>query len=127
MSNKSKSSAAKAAQRETDVALVGNLAKDALDPKRGASREQIEEQLAELNPEQAAMFVRVLEITLKRRRIQLLGYICALLSVVVGMFVAIYLWGTRTPGTFIGWVFIIPPAAAGLCIWLFGRWSNRVR
>lgn len=116
-----------AQQRPPDVDRVGNLARSALDPKQKVAPEVIEEQLQELSPEEALMFVKILEITLKRRRMQMLGYIFALVSVVFGMLFAVYLWGSREPGEFIGWVFIIPPAAAGLCLWLFGRWANRIR
>jgi len=114
-------------QREPDFELVGNLAKDALNPKSGVAREDIEQQVGKLSADEAAVFLRILEVTLKRRRIQLLGYLCALFAVVFGMIFALYMWSKREPGTFIGWVFILPPATGALAIWLFGKWSNSVR
>lgn len=113
--------------RPTDPERVGTLARNALNPKSGVDPDEIEAQLSELNPEEAAMFLRILTITLKRRRIQMLGYICALIAVVGGLVLSMWVWGNRKPGEFVGWVFILPPGAAALCIWLFGRWSNRIK
>ena len=114
-------------QRETDIAHVGNLAKVALDPKRELDSEQIKEQVSDLNPEEAAIFLRIMELTLKRRRIQLLGYVCAMFAVLIGMITALYIWSQRDPGQFIGYVFFMPVAGGALSIWLFGRWSNRIK
>ena len=114
-------------QRPPDPTRVANLAKAALDAKHRLPQEEIEAQIEQLTTEEAAIFVRILEITLKRRRAQMLGYIAAMISVVLGMLFALYMWGRHEKGTFIGWVFVIPPATAGLCLWLFGRWANRIK
>ena len=100
------------------------LAEAAIAPE--ADPESIEDQLKELTPEQAAMFVRILEITMKRRRIMLLGYLSALFALVIGVVWALYMYGTHERGTFIGWVFMVPLASAALLIWFFGRWSKRI-
>ena len=100
------------------------LAEQAIAPK--ADHRAIAERIEELTPEQAEMFVRILDITMKRRRLMLIGYLGALFALVFGMGWALYMYGTHEPGTFIGWVFLVPIAAAGLILWTFGRWAKRL-
>ena len=57
----------------------------------------------------------------------LLGYFGALLSVLLGMVWALYVYGTRTPGEFVGWVFLIPPAMAGASMYIAGRLTKRIK
>ena len=116
---------AKCSESDGKEAVSGTvLAEEAVEPK--ADHRSIEEKLEELTPEEAAMFARILAITMKRRRVMLFGYLCALIAVLVGTMWALYMYGTHEPGTFIGWVFLISPAAAGVIIVFFGRWSKRI-
>jgi len=100
------------------------LAEEALG--RDADHKSIEQRIAELPPEEAALFNKILEITMKRRRMMLAGYILALLAVLFGMVWALYMYGSREPGTFVGWVFLVPPALAAVIIILFGRWASNI-
>ncbi len=100
------------------------LAEEALEPD--ADHKSIEERIAELSPEEAEMFAMILEITMKRRRFMLVGYILALAVALLGMVWALYMYGSRTPGTFIGWVFLVPPGLAAVIIILFGRWTKKI-
>jgi hypothetical protein len=112
-------------QPEAPAPLSGeDLAEAATAPK--ADHVAIEDQLKELTPEQADMFVRIIEITMKRRRVMLIGYLSALCALVTGVVWALYMYGTHERGTFIGWVFMVPLASAALLIWFFGRWSKRI-
>lgn len=91
-----------------------------------SAHKSIEDKLNELSPEEAEAFVMALELALRKRRWMLIGYFAALLAVVLGTALALYLWGTREPGTFVGWVFLIPPGVAGLVIWATGRYVKRI-
>jgi hypothetical protein len=81
----------------------------------------------ELTAEQAAMFVKALNLAMRKRRIMLLGYFATLLALVLGQIAALIVWANRTPGTFVGWMFLIPLALAGACLWGFGRWAKAIK
>jgi hypothetical protein len=99
------------------------LAAEAVETLDAAS---IEEQIAALPPEEAAMFARILEITLARRRVMLIGYILALVTIVVGTFFALYVIGRYGPDVFLLWVLLVPVALTGAVLYGFGRWSKRI-
>lgn len=73
----------------------------------------LEKALADLTPEQAEMFVAALELAMKKRRVMLVGNLAAALAILIGMLWALYMYGGHEPGTFIGWVFLVPFAVAG--------------
>jgi hypothetical protein len=103
------------------------LAAKAVDTSSDDERAAIEKQLEQLTPEQAEMFLEVLELTMKKRRIMLAGYAAALLAMLGGMMWALYMYGTREYGTFVGWVFFVPFLLVGAILWSFGRWSKSVK
>jgi hypothetical protein len=78
----------------------------------------------QLDPEEAAYFLAKLEAAIKKRKIQIAGYLAAMLMWVLGMFVALAYYGTHDG--FVGWVFLIPFAFVGGILWAFGRWSEAV-
>lgn len=88
---------------------------------------ELEEKLRELDPEQIKMFVLALGAAMRKRRILLLGYLTALLCVVLGLAFALIVWANHEPGTFIGWVFFIPFALAGGSLWVFGKLADRIQ
>ena len=83
--------------------------------------DELAEAIAKLSPEEADMFVRALEMTMKRRRLLLRGYLAALVTLIAGMVLALYVYGSREPGTFVGWVFLIPFAGVGIILSVFGH------
>lgn len=87
----------------------------------------LEEILANLTTEEAEMFLAALELTMRKRRVQLLGYLAALLFIVVGMAWAFWMFGRRDEGEFIGWVFLIPALAAGLALVGFGKLARSLK
>ena len=87
--------------------------------------ESLEDAIAKLSPEQAEMFMRVLTLTMKKRRIMLFGNLLALFLMVSGMLWAFVAYGQRDPGSFSAWVFLVPFASAGLSLWLFGRVASK--
>ena len=98
------------------------LADAALDPRK---EDDVAKAISQLSPEEAAHFVDLLERAIRRRRIQLIGYLSALAVLLVGMFLALAYYGAADEGTFVGWVFFLPFIAVGLIFYLFGRWANR--
>ena len=87
--------------------------------------ESLEEAIANLSPEQAEMFMRVLSLTMKKRRLMLLGTLLALFLLVAGTLVAFVTFHNREPGQFALWVFLVPFALAGATLWGFGRMAKR--
>jgi hypothetical protein len=92
-----------------------------------AFRAQIEEGLKNMPPEKAAELVAMLEASLRRRKIELYGYLGAAVVMVVGMVVALYIYGATDHGNFMSWIFLIPMGLAGAVMWFVGRWSNKGR
>jgi hypothetical protein len=83
------------------------------------------DKLARLTPEQRAMFFEAFALATRKRRLMLLGYVAALISIAVGMAIAFYVYATHEPGTFVGWVMLLPFALAGLSLYGFGVAARR--
>jgi hypothetical protein len=107
---------------DTPSSRPAQLAEIAFDRKRHGD---IEKELAELSPEEARIFLHLIEAALRKRKIMLFGYLLALVAILGGMMLSFWVYATREPGEFVGWVFMIPLASVGLILWLFGRWANR--
>ncbi len=84
----------------------------------------LEKELKSLSPDEAAMFLLLVEQALKKRRVQLAGYVLVLFCMVGGMLFSLYVYGNREPGEFVGWVFLIPFLLSGAVLLIFGRWSK---
>ena len=98
------------------------LAEQLADP---AFRERIEQAIGALPPEKAAELVALLEASIRRRKIELVGYLAAAVVLLLGMVIAIYAYGAAAQGRFVGWVFILPLALAGLVMIAVGRAARR--
>ena len=85
---------------------------------------ELAEAVAQLSPEEAAYFVAKLEGAIRKRKIQITGYLVAMLAWVAGMFFALAWYGTHDG--FVGWVFLAPFGVVGVILYAFGRWSERV-
>jgi hypothetical protein len=83
--------------------------------------------MAELSQEQIDKLVAAIEKVERKRKILLGGYLAALVVLVVGQVLAFWVYGTSAPGSFMGWVFLVPFTAVGIVFWLFGRWARSVR
>ena len=86
--------------------------------------EELARAIEKLDPEQAAFFLAKLEIAIKKRKLQITGYLVAMALWVLGMFFALVWYGTHDG--FTGWVFLMPFAAVGLTLFAFGKWSERL-
>lgn len=96
------------------------LAEQLADP---AFRERIEQAIGALPPEKAAELVALLEASIRRRKVELIGYIAAAVVLLIGMVIAMYTYGRAAHGQFIGWVFLVPLAAAGVIMIGVARWA----
>ena len=90
-----------------------------------AFRERIEQAIAALPPEKAAELVALLEASIRRRKIELFGYIASAVVLLIGMVIAVYTYGRAAHGQFIGWVFLAPLAAAGVIMIAVARWAAK--
>ena len=86
--------------------------------------EELARAVEQLSPEEAQFFLHKLEMALRKRKIQLMGYLVAMLVWVVGMVVALIVFGMADG--FVGWVFLAPFGVVGLILYLFGKWANKV-
>jgi hypothetical protein len=102
----------------------GDLAQRLEDP---AFRAQIEEAIQNMPPEKAAQLVAMLEESLRRRKIELFGYLGAAVVLLLGMVGALWYYGSTESGEFVGWVFLLPLGLAGAIMWGVGRWAQRGR
>ena len=80
--------------------------------------------IEQLSPDEAEFFLWKLEIALRKRKIQLLGYLVAMFAWLVGMLCALVYFGMASG--FVGWVFIAPFAVVAVVLYVFGWWANRV-
>jgi hypothetical protein len=94
----------------------------AFDPKK---QDNLARAIEQLSPEEAQFFLDKLERAIRKRKIQLTGYLAAMVVWLIGMVTALYVYGSSPEGTFVGWVFIIPFAAVGIILVAFGRLSER--
>ncbi len=86
-----------------------------------------EEKLKELSPQEIELFVLALNQAVRKRRVMLLGYLSALLSVVLGTVFSLVMYAKHEKGTFIGWVFLVPFVMAAASMMIFGRIANRIK
>lgn len=97
------------------------LVEDVFDPRK---HDDLAKAVARLSPDQAAFFLAKLEAAVTKRKIQLTGYLVAMVVWLAGMLGALVYYGSRDG--FVGWVFLVPFALVGAVLWGFGRWSERV-
>ena len=106
-----------------DATRAEVLANAALDPKKEAD---VARAISQLSPEEAQHFVELLERSIRRRKIQLFGYLLSLVVLLAGTFFALVYYGSAGEGRFVGWVFFLPFVAVGIIFYVFGRWAKRV-
>ena len=96
-------------------------ADDAFDVSK---QDAVAEAIKNLSREEAALFLFHLEMKLRKRKLQLVGYLVAMALWLAGMLLALVAFGTLSG--FVGWVFLIPFALVGATLWLFGKWGEKV-
>lgn len=96
-------------------------ADDAFDVSK---QDAVEEAIKQLSREEAALFLHQLEMKLRKRKLQLAGYLVAMGLWLAGMLAALVVYGTASG--FVGWVFLLPFALVGVTLWVFGKWGEKV-
>ncbi|HEU0029336.1 MAG TPA: hypothetical protein VFQ53_01800 [Kofleriaceae bacterium] len=89
-----------------------------------AKHEDLARAIEQLSPEEATFFLTKLEAALKKRKIQLTGYLVALVVWLITTVFALAYYGVAEG--FVGWVFLVPFGLVGLILYLFGKWAQRV-
>jgi len=88
---------------------------------------QVAAAIEQLTPDEARKVIHLLEQTVKRRKIQLYGYLTGGAVLLVGTIAALVYYGQAEEGTFVGWAFLVPLGLCGLILIAFSRWSDRYR
>jgi hypothetical protein len=88
------------------------------------SHEELAAAVEKLSSQEAAVFLARLEAAIKKRKIQITGYLVSMLIWVLGMAGALAWYGTHDG--FVGWVFIVPFGLVGVILFAFGKWAERV-
>jgi hypothetical protein len=96
-------------------------AEDVFDPRK---HDELAKAVAQLSPDEAAFFLSKLEAAVTKRKIQLTGYLVAMVVWLASMVGALAYYGTHDG--FVGWIFLVPFALVGLILWGFGRYSEKV-
>ena len=91
---------------------------------RKQSHEELARAIAQLKPEEAAFFLHRLEMTLRKRKIQLGGYLVAMVGWLAGMTLALIYYGMQDGSAL--WAFIVPFGFVGVILYGFGTWAERV-
>jgi hypothetical protein len=97
------------------------LVAQAFDTKK---HEDLARAIEQLSPEEAAFFLDKLERAIRKRKLQLTGYLVAMAAWLVGMTLALAYFGTHDG--FVLWVFVVPFGLVGAILYGFGRWSERI-
>jgi hypothetical protein len=100
------------------------------DPRKLAATPEEEEAIAsaiqKLSPAEAEFFLHKLERSIAKRRVQLWGYLIALVAWAVVMFFSLALYGAADPASFRAWIFALPFLAIGIVLYLAGFLAERV-
>jgi hypothetical protein len=89
-----------------------------------SKHEELARAVQQLSPEEAAFFLAKLEVAIKKRKIQVVGYLAGIVAWVIAMWFAVVYYGMAHG--FVGWVFLVPFAMFGVIIYAFGWFANRV-
>ena len=84
----------------------------------------IAEAIGKLSSHEAEFFLTKLEALMRKRKLQLTGYLVALGSWAIAMFFALAYYATHVG--FVGWVFLLPFGLVGAILFAFGKWADRV-
>jgi hypothetical protein len=96
-------------------------------PDGAAADVDLDAEIAKLDPAQKEMFVKALALSLRKRRMLLVGYLVAIVVMFFGQIPALMYWAARAPGEFRGWAFLVPPALAGVVLVHTGRRVRRLK
>jgi hypothetical protein len=98
------------------------LVAQALNVKK--SHAEIAAAIEKLTPEEAAYFLHRVEAAFRKRKIQLSGYLVAMVAWLVGMVLALIYFGMNDVSSM--WAFLVPFGIVGVILYAFGTWAERV-
>lgn len=90
----------------------------------GKKHEELARAIAELSPEEAAFFLHRVEAAFRKRKIQISGYLIAMVAWLVGMVMALLYYSLADSSAL--WAFIVPFGVVGLVLYGFGAWAERI-
>ena len=79
--------------------------------------------IEKLTPEEAQYFLTKLEAAVRKRKLQLTGYLVAMVVWLVATLGALVYYGTYDG--FTAWIFLVPFGLVGLILFAFGKWSEK--
>jgi hypothetical protein len=85
---------------------------------------EIARAIEQLTPDEAAYFLHKLEAAYRKRKIQLSGYLVAMVAWLVGMTMALVYFGMNDLSS--AWAFLAPFGIVGVILYAFGAWAERV-
>jgi hypothetical protein len=88
------------------------------------TREEIARAIANLSDDEKAFVLYKLERALRKRKLQLTGYLVAMVVWLAGTLLVLAYIGTHDG--FLGWLFLVPFGFVGAVLYGFGRWAERV-
>jgi hypothetical protein len=91
---------------------------------RKQSHDELAKAIAQLSPEEAAFFLHKLEMAMRKRKLQLGGYLVAMIAWLAGMIGALIYFGAY--GWSAAWAFLVPFGLVGAILYGFGTWAERV-
>jgi hypothetical protein len=91
---------------------------------RKQSQDELARAVAQLSPAEAAFFLHKLEMAMRKRKIQLGGYLVAMVAWLAGMVLALIYFGIN--GWSAAWAFLVPFGLVGAIMYGFGTWAERV-
>ena len=91
---------------------------------RKVRHEELTRAIEQLTPEQAQVFLHRLEAAFRKRKIQLTGYLVAMVAWLVGMIMALVYFGMNDVSS--AWAFVVPFGIVGVILYTFGAWAERV-
>jgi hypothetical protein len=97
------------------------LVAKAFDAKK---HEELARAIENLTSEEAAFFLHKLENAIRKRKVQLTGYLAAMVAWLVTMVGALLYFGSHDG--FVIWVFLVPFACVGAILYGFGRRAERI-
>jgi hypothetical protein len=99
-------------------------AEERLVAELAARPDEIAKAVGKLSPDEAAFFLAKLEAMMLKRKLQLTGYLVALVVWLLGMVGALVWYGTHQG--FVGYAFLMPFILVGVTLYAFGRWANKI-
>lgn len=105
---------------------MGKPAEDAMVAKAfdKAKHDELEQAIKNLTPDEAAYFLTKLEAAVRKRKIQLTGYLVAMLVWLAATIFALVFYGTFDGFTM--WIFLVPFALVGVVLFFFGSYADKV-